>query len=82
MNGIVTNFSSSFRHISICNSPHPAIMCSPDSSVKHCTRLSDLAKFFSPYISFGKSAAFFGYTATLTTGDTEYFIGFMLCASS
>lgn len=38
------------------------------------TKGSDLASFLIPSTNLGKSAAFFGFTATLTTGDTEYFI--------
>lgn len=34
-----------------------------------------------PSTNFGRSAGFFGSTATRTTGDTENFMTFMLCAS-
>lgn len=34
-----------------------------------------------PSTNLGKSAGFFGSTATRTTGDTENFMTFMLCAS-
>lgn len=34
-----------------------------------------------PSTNLGKSAGFFGSTATRTTGETENFITFMLCAS-
>merc|ERR1711981_342833 len=54
---------------------------SPDSSIMHCTIGSDLARRFNPSTSLGKSCAFFGSTATLTTGETENFITFRLCAS-
>ncbi|KYM93586.1 hypothetical protein ALC62_15944 [Cyphomyrmex costatus] len=59
-------------------------MCSPDSSIMHCTIGSDFAKrrkTYTPSTNFGKSAGFFGSTATRTTGDTENFITFILCAS-
>ncbi|KYM76579.1 hypothetical protein ALC53_13022, partial [Atta colombica] len=65
-------------------------ICSPDSSMMHCTIGSDFAKqannklsweTYIPSTNFGKSAGFFGSTATRTTGDTENFITFMLCAS-
>jgi len=38
------------------------------------TNGSDLDNFFNPSTNLGKSYAFLGLTATLTTGDTEYFI--------
>jgi hypothetical protein len=69
------SFSKSLRQISTCNSPHPAITCSPvASSVKHYTKGSDLDNFFNPSTNFGKSPACFGLTATLTTAETEYFM--------
>ena len=49
-------------------------MCSPLSSVEHCTIGSDLASRFRPSTNFGNSEGFFGSTATRTTGDTENFI--------
>merc|ERR1712066_217312 len=73
--------SKSLRQISRGSSPAPAMMCSPDSSIMHCTMGSDLEGRFSPSTSLGRSEAFFGSTATLTTGDTENFMTFMLCAS-
>merc|ERR1712217_133035 len=72
----------SFRQISTCSSPQPAITCSPLSSVVQTTRGSDLDSFFIPSTSFGRSLPSFVFTATLTTGDTLYFISAMLCASS
>jgi len=54
------SFSKSFKQISTCNSPHPAITFYPDSSVVHKTNGSDLANFFNPSTSFGKSPGFFG----------------------
>lgn len=76
------SFAKSLRQISTCNSPHPAITCSPvDSSVVQTTNGSDFDNFLSPSTNFGKSPAFFGLTATLTTGETEYFIDLMVCAS-
>lgn len=73
--------SKSLRQISTCNSPQPAIMCYPDSSVRHKTKGSDLDNFFIPSTNLGKSAAFLTSTATLTTGDTEYFMHLMMWAS-
>merc|ERR1712168_1413785 len=70
--------SRSLRQISRWSSPAPAIMCSPDSSMMHCTMGSDLANLFRPSTSLGKSAGFLGSTATLTTGETENFMTFML----
>jgi len=76
------SFSKSFKQISTCNSPHPAITCSPvASSVWHYTNGSDFDNFFNPSTNFGKSAACFGLTATLTTAETEYFIDLIVCAS-
>jgi hypothetical protein len=49
-------------------------MFSPVYSKVQTTKGSDLESFLIPSTSFGKSAAFFGLTATLTTGETEYFI--------
>jgi len=40
------------RQISKCNSPAPAMMCSPDSSMIHWTIGSDLAKRFRPKQTF------------------------------
>merc|ERR1719341_1182053 len=73
--------SRSLRQISRWSTPAPAVMCSPDSSIMHCTMGSDLARRLRPSTSLGRSAGFLGSTATLTTGDTENFICFMLCAS-
>jgi len=70
--------SKSLRQISTCNSPHPAITCYPFSSVPAITKGSDLESFFNPSTNLGKSAAFLTSTATLTTGDTEYFIDLMI----
>mmetsp|Transcript_18273 Transcript_18273/g.35907 ORF Transcript_18273/g.35907 Transcript_18273/m.35907 type:complete len:220 (-) Transcript_18273:128-787(-) len=64
----------SLRQISRCNSPAPATMCSPDSSVWQRTRGSDLARRLRPSTSLGRSWGFLTSTATRTTGDTEYFI--------
>merc|ERR1719424_888393 len=72
----------SFRQISTWSSPHPAMMCSPLSSVVQITRGSDFESFFKPSTSLGRSLPSFGLTATFTTGDTLYFIAVMLCASS
>merc|ERR1719444_428151 len=66
----------SFKQISTCNSPQPAMMCSPLSSVVHTTRGSDLDNFFNPSTNFGNSLP------TLTTGETLYFMSAMLWASS
>merc|ERR1719326_1052502 len=65
----------------MCSSPQPAMMCSPDSSIEHWTSGSDLDKRLRPSTSFGKSLGFFGWTATRTTGETEYFIVTMGCDS-
>merc|ERR1719470_26489 len=73
--------SRSFRQISRWSSPAPAIICSPDSSMRICTMGSDLDSLFNPSTSLGRSAGFLGSTATLTTGETENFMTFMLCAS-
>jgi len=56
------------------SSPHPAMTFSPVYSNEQITNGSDLESFFKPSTSFGKSAGFLGLTATLTTGETEYFI--------
>merc|ERR1719217_1583870 len=66
----------------MCSSPQPATMCSPDSSIEHCTSGSDLERRFSPSTSFGKSLGFLGCTATRTTGDTEYFMVTIGCDSA
>merc|ERR1719310_1137441 len=65
----------------MCSSPQPAITCSPDSSIEHCTSGSDLARRLRPSTSLGSSLGFLGETATRTTGETEYFIVTMGCAS-
>lgn len=70
--------SKSLRQISTCNSPQPAITFYPLSSVVQTTNGSDFDNFFNPSTNFGKSAAFFGATAHLTTGDTEYFMFLMV----
>ena len=44
----------SFRQISRCSSPAPAMMCSPVSSMEHCTIGSDLASRFSPARAAGR----------------------------
>lgn len=72
--------SRSFRQISRCSSPAPAMICSPDSSMMHCTMGSDLARRFRPSTSLGKSAGFLASTATRTTGLTLNFITLMLWA--
>jgi hypothetical protein len=51
----VNSFLKSLMQISTCNSPHPAIMCSPVSSVVTTTNGSDLANFLRPSTNFGKS---------------------------
>ena len=58
------------------------MMCSPVSSIVHCTIGSDFARRFSPSTSLGKSEATLGSTATRTTGETENFIALIGCASS
>merc|ERR1719192_1411973 len=55
--------SKSFRQISRWSSPAPAMMCSPDSSIMHCTIGSDLARRFNPSTSLGKSCAFFWFNS-------------------
>mmetsp|Transcript_867 Transcript_867/g.2318 ORF Transcript_867/g.2318 Transcript_867/m.2318 type:complete len:329 (+) Transcript_867:634-1620(+) len=72
----------SFRQISRCSSPAPAMMCSPVSSIMHCTMGSERARRLRPSTSLGRSEATLGSTATRTTGDTENFMAFMGCASS
>merc|ERR1711865_758675 len=72
----------SFKQISTWSSPHPAMTCSPFSSVVQTTKGSDFESFFKPSTSFGRSFPSLGLTATFTTGDTLYFMGVMLCASS
>mmetsp|Transcript_8670 Transcript_8670/g.1202 ORF Transcript_8670/g.1202 Transcript_8670/m.1202 type:complete len:159 (+) Transcript_8670:757-1233(+) len=72
----------SYIQISICNSPEPAIICSPVSSVVHNTNGSLLLSLFIPSTNLGKSALFLGLIATLTTGLTEYFIVLILKAVS
>ena len=51
----VNSFLKSLMQISTCNSPHPAIMCSPVSSEVTTTKGSDLANFLRPSTNFGKS---------------------------
>merc|ERR1719201_2689552 len=46
------------------SSPQPAMMCSPDSSIEHCTSGSDLESRLSPSTSLGRSLGFLGCTAT------------------
>ncbi|KNC26657.1 hypothetical protein FF38_01376 [Lucilia cuprina] len=53
---LVGFFENGFTQISKCNSPAPAMMCSPDSSMIHCTIGSDLAKRLRPSTNLGKSA--------------------------
>merc|ERR1719502_1541584 len=65
----------------MCSSPQPAIMCSPLSSIEHCTSGSDLESRLRPSTSLGRSLGFLGVTATRTTGDTEYFIVTIGCDS-
>merc|ERR1719401_1866896 len=72
----------SLRQISTWSSPQPAMTCSPLSSVVHTTSGSDLESFLRPSTSFGRSFPSFTLTATLTTGDTLYFISAMLWESS
>merc|ERR1719356_1467298 len=72
----------SFKQISTCSSPHPAMTCSPLSSVVQTTRGSDLESFFRPSTSFGNSFPSLTLTATFTTGDTLYFMSAMLWAVS
>merc|ERR1719305_1795248 len=64
------------------SSPQPAIMCSPDSSIEHCTSGSDFERRLRPSTSFGRSLGFLGCTATRTTGETEYFMVTMGCDSA
>merc|ERR1719311_962061 len=65
----------------MCSSPQPAMMCSPDSSMEHCTSGSDLDRRLRPSTSLGRSLGFLGCTATRTTGETEYFIVTIGCDS-
>ena len=75
--------TKSFKQTSTCNSPQPAMMFSPvSSSLVHNTNGSDLANLYMPAINLGKSPLFFGLTATLTTGETLYFMTLMLQAHS
>lgn len=55
-------------------------MFSPDSYNVQTTKGSDLANFLIPSTNLGRSAGFFGLTATLTTGETEYFMDRIECA--
>merc|ERR1719379_1874729 len=64
----------SLRQISMCSSPQPAMMCSPDSSMEQTTSGSDLERRLRPSTSLGRSFGFLAATATRTTGDTEYFM--------
>mmetsp|Transcript_4230 Transcript_4230/g.12796 ORF Transcript_4230/g.12796 Transcript_4230/m.12796 type:complete len:236 (-) Transcript_4230:1387-2094(-) len=72
----------SLRQISKCSSPAPAMICSPVSSMEHCTIGSDLARRFNPSTSFGRSEAVLHSTATRTTGDTENFMALIGWAST
>jgi hypothetical protein len=58
------------------------MMCSPVSSMMHCTMGSERARRLSPSTSLGRSDAILGSTATRTTGETENFMAFMGWASS
>ena len=40
------------------SSPQPATMCSPDSSIEHCTSGSDLERRLRPSTSLGRSLGF------------------------
>ncbi len=71
-----------FTQISKWSSPAPATMCSPDSEIEVCTHGSDFERRLRPSTSLGRSAAFLTSTATWTTGGTEDFMAFMLCAVS
>merc|ERR1719197_1903564 len=66
----------------MCSSPQPAMMCSPLSSIEHCTSGSDLERRLRPSTSLGRSLGFLGCTATRTTGDTEYFMVTIGCDSA
>eukprot|EP00955_Chlamydomonas_euryale_P078829 363205-Chlamydomonas_euryale.AAC.20 len=72
----------SFRQISRCSSPAPAMMCSPVSSMWHWTMGSERDRRLRPSTSLGRSDATLGSTATRTTGDTENFIAFIGNASA
>ncbi len=74
MIGTWAKSSKFFKQISIWSSPHSAIKISPVDSKPQTTKGSELDNFFNPVMILGKSYAFFGFTVTLTTGDTEYFI--------
>merc|ERR1719364_490560 len=63
------------------SSPQPAMMCSPLSSIEHCTSGSDLERRLRPSTSLGRSLGFLGVTATRTTGETEYFMVTIGCDS-
>merc|ERR1719502_1231677 len=63
------------------SSPQPAMMCSPDSSIEHWTSGSDLERRLRPSTSLGRSFGFLGWTATRTTGETEYFMVTIGCDS-
>merc|ERR1712072_656301 len=69
----------SFKQISTCNSPHPAMMCSPDSSMLQTTRGSDLASFFKPSTSFGRSFPSLGLTDFHNRRDTVLHIRNIVC---
>jgi len=68
----------SLMQISKCNSPAPAIICSPVFAVKVLTKGSDFESFLNPEINFGSSYGLLVLTETLTTGETVYFIILML----
>ncbi|BAS74101.1 Os01g0723025 [Oryza sativa Japonica Group] len=72
----------SLMQISRWSCPTPAMTCSPDSSMVHTTRGSDLARRFNPSTSLGSSEAFLQATDLRTTGDTENFMALMGCAST
>jgi hypothetical protein len=74
-------YRKSFKHISIWSSPEPAIVIYPVSSIYIFNKGSDFDKAFNPFFNFGKSAAFLHLTATLYTGETEYFIDLSGCES-
>src|SRR3990167_969345 len=62
----------SFRQISRCNSPAPAMMYSPVLlSTVQTTKLSEEASCFIHWTNLGKSLALAGSTARFTTGATE-----------
>src|ERR1700761_7049419 len=74
--------SRSFKQISKCSSPAPATMCSPDSEIRVKTQGSDFDNRLRPSTSLGKSLAFLTSTDRRTTGETENFMTFRLCAVS